>query len=330
MSPDTSFSPFLAGSLTWNGLLVALAAAAVLLCACLYAAKRGTMDYRYLLAASPFALFFGFLFARVFYVAFNDALFLNLQDKLSLTDGGYSLFGAMFGAAAAFVAYFLIRGKKRLLLPALDALSLGGALGIAIGRWGNLINEECFGEFVQDPALQRFPFSVYISAYDDYCLALFLLESLLCLLLFAALLFLSRSYLSRPGAMLYHFLAGYCGVRVLIESMRQDSMYIGFVRVSQVIAALTLIALFVVILVKKSRLSGFHCIDFGACVFFTACIGCGFWAEFYMGSDSRTNNLLLLAAVCVLLMVVLIALYASYRRARSMRMPILLQDRQEN
>lgn len=305
---------------TANGLLIAFAIAMALTFACIYAAYRRRMDYRRLLLVSPFALFFGFVFARVFYVAFNSALYLDLQEKLTFTDGGYSLLGAMFGAAAAITVFFLLRGEKHLILPALDAASLGGALGIAIGRWGNFLNEECFGDFVQTPALQRFPFAVYISSYDDYCMALFFFESLLCLLLFVALFSLSGKVLSRPGAMLFLFLSWYCGGRVIIESMRQDSMYIGFVRVSQVMAALMLIALFVVIVVRKARLFGFQAIDLCAGVFFTACICCGFWAEFYMGSDSRTGNLLILAVACVLMSTVLTLQYASYLRALRLRL----------
>lgn len=308
---------------TANGLLVAFAIAMALVFACVYAAYRRRMDHRKLLLVSPFALFFGFVFARVFYVAFNSALYLDLQEKLALTDGGYSLLGAMFGAAAAIIVFFLLRGERRLILPALDAASLGGALGIAIGRWGNFLNEECFGDFVQTPALQKFPFAVYISSYDDYCMALFFFESLLCLLLFVALFSLSGKQLSRPGAVLFLFLTWYCGGRVLIESMRQDSMYIGFVRVSQVMATLTLIALFVVIVIRKTRLLGFQAIDLCAGIFFVACVGSGFWAEFYMGSDSRTGNLLMLAAASVLMSVILTLQYASYLRAlrRRLRQP---------
>lgn len=314
-----SFSSFTDGP-TANGLLVAFAVAMALLFACIYAVHRRRIDYRRLLLVSPFALFFGFVFARVFYVAFNSALYLNLQEKLAFTDGGYSLLGAMFGVAATITVFFLLRREKHLILPALDAVSLGGALGIAIGRWGNFLNEECFGDFVQTPALQRFPFAVYVSSYDDYCMALFFFESLLCLLLFVALYALSGKVLSRPGAVLFLFLSWYCGGRVLIESMRQDSMYIGFVRVSQVMAALTLIALFVVITVRKSQRLGFHALDLCACIFFTMCISCGFWAEFYMGSDSRTGNLLILAVVCVLMITVLTLQYAAYLHALRQRL----------
>lgn len=307
-------SLFLAGGPTANGLLVSFAVAASLVFACLFAVHRRTIDHRRLFLLSPFALFFGFVFARVFYVAFNSALFLDLQEKLALTDGGYSLFGAMFGAAAATVVFFLLRGETHLILPALDAIALGGAMGIAIGRWGNLLSEECFGDFIQSPALQRFPFAIYVSAYDDYCAALFFWESLLCMLLFVFLFSLSGKALSRPGAVLFQFLTWYCCARILTESMRQDSMYIGFVRVSQVIAALTMIALFIVLTVKKVRLAGFRAADLFTSIFFAACVGCGFWAEFYMGSDSRAQNLLLLAAVCLLMGCTLTLRHASYLR----------------
>lgn len=306
--------------LTANGLLVAFACALALLAACLFAAKTRAVDWRLLLFVSPFALAFGFAGARSFYVLFNRALYRTWADVFAFTDGGYSLFGGMLGAGLAIVAVLLLRREREFLLPALDAAAFGGALGIAVGRWGNLLNQECFGDFVQSPALRHFPFAVYIDLYDDYCVSLFLPESLLCLCLFLVLL-PNRSRDVRPGSRLFWFLTWYCGARVLIESMRQDSMYIGFVRISQVIAALTLIVLFVVLLVRKARFMGFHAIDFGACVAFLAAVGTGFWAEFYMGSESRVGNLLLLAGAAAALSGILTAEYLALQHERCRRFP---------
>ncbi len=306
--------------LTANGFLVALASALALLAACLFALKTRLVDWRLLLFVSPFALAFGFLGARLFYVVFNRALYRSWKDVFAFTDGGYSLFGAMIGVGLAVTAVFLLRRERKFLLPALDAVAFGGALGIAVGRWGNLINQECYGDFLQSPALRRFPFAVYIDLYDDYCVSLFLPESLLCLFLFLALL-PTRSRNVRPGSTLFWFLTWYCGARVVTESMRQDSMYIGFVRISQVIAALTLIVLFVVLIVRKARFMGFRAVDLGACVAFLASVGTGFWAEFYMGSDSRVGNLLLLAGAALAMSGILTAEYLALQHGRRHRFP---------
>ena len=295
-----------------------LAVAVTLLFAVLYVTKRGTMDFRHLLLVSPFALFFGFICARLFYVAFNDALFLSFRDKLVLTDGGYALFGALLGAGGAIAVYFIVTQRKNLILPALDAAAVGGALGIAIGRWGNLLNEECYGAAVQNPALQGFPFSVYISAQDDYFVALFFLESLLCLLIFGALLLVSRKYQNRPGAVFCHFVFFYCGIRLVTESMRSwaESISVGPVRVCQVVAAAALIVTFAVIMRRKVRVNGFHTPDTLFVVLFTLAVGGGLGAEiasYYLGKD--TFALLIIA--CALLIFVPTLLYASYIAAEA-------------
>ena len=41
------------------------------------------------------------------------------------------------------------------------------ALGQGIGRWGNFINQEAYGYAVSNPALQFFPFAVYIEAEHE-------------------------------------------------------------------------------------------------------------------------------------------------------------------
>lgn len=316
---ESSFSPVIAGPLTYNGILVMLAVAATLLAAVIFSVKHNTMDFRHLLLVSPFALFFGFLSARIFYVAFNDALFLNFRDKLALTDGGYALFGALLGAGAAIAVYFIVTQRKNLILPALDAAAVGGALGIAIGRWGNLLNEECYGAAVQNPAFQGFPFSVYVHAQEAYFVALFFIESLLCLLIFAALLLVSRKYKDRPGAVFCHFVFLYCGIRLVTESMRSwaESISVGPVRVCQVVAAVALIVTFAVIMRQKVRIAGFVPADIAFIATFVLAVGGGLGAEiasYYLGKD--TFALLIIA--CALLIFVPTLLYASYIRTEAL------------
>lgn len=64
------------------------------------------------------------------------------------------------------------------------------ALGQAIGRWGNFVNQEAHGALVENPALQFFPVSVSIGG--EWYYATFFYESMWCLLIVAALLWAER------------------------------------------------------------------------------------------------------------------------------------------
>ena len=297
-------------AITFNGIIFAASVLLTMVAAMLYATKTNRFDTRQLVLAAPWATVSGFVFARVFYVAFNAAEYETFREKLDLLDGGYALYGAFFGVLLALAAFCL------LFLPLLDAISVGGVLGIAAGRWGNWINQECYGDVVTDARFFGFPFSVYIADYDSYCLALFWAESFFCLMIFALLLFTGRRYRGRDGAVSVHFFAFYSCIRIVLESMRGDSMFIGFVRISQVFAAATLLLLFVVFSVRLIRRAGFRWWYIPLYALYAGGLTTAFLAEFYMGSETRVRNLLLLALASVLMTAFTLFMYHRNAAAR--------------
>jgi phosphatidylglycerol:prolipoprotein diacylglycerol transferase len=140
--------------LTWHGVFTALGIAAGVFLAVVVARRLGFTDddaYSGALVAIPF----GIIGARALYVVerWNQEFSDSWVDIFRLNEGGISIYGALLGGAVGVVAYCFIR--KLSILRGLDAAVFGGALGLAIGRIGDIINGEHFADVSSLPwALQ--------------------------------------------------------------------------------------------------------------------------------------------------------------------------------
>ncbi len=297
---------------SYNGMYVSVAVVICLYCSALRIMKNKRTGLKDLFYPAPVAILLGFVFARIFYVVFNDDLYPAFSDKLVLTDGGYMLYGAFFGAILALVLYCIASHKRKLLLPLLDIISAGGALAVCVGRLGSAFYEECYGLIISNEALCRLPFAVYIPSLDQYCMAVFLYESVACFLIWLALRRIRKIYRGTVGAEIFHFAVLYAGVRTFTESLRADSVYYGFVRVSQIISVLILLALFICISVKTVKLTAFKKSYIISYLLFAVALTCGVCAEFYMGSSSYTRNYIVLLICCCVLTALNIHAYRVY------------------
>ena len=128
------------------------------------------------------------------------------------------------------------RVRKLKIFPFLDLTGIGLLLGQAIGRWGNFFNREAHGSvttcflrmgLVENGELQYFH-------------PTFLYESVWNLTGFVVLHFLSKKR-KFDGQMFLAYLAWYGAGRMVIEGLRTDSLWLGPVRVSQLLAAVTML-----------------------------------------------------------------------------------------
>lgn len=235
-------------SIRFYGVLIALG----LVLAVVYALKRRkqfgfTEDHIMdgVLCIAPFAI----ICARIYYCAFSWSDYAaNPIRLLYIWEGGIAIYGAVIGAAVGVIVYCLVR---KLNLPALlDLVSLGFLIGQAIGRWGNFMNREAFGA-VTDSFLK-------MGLYDSttgatiYVHPTFLYESLWNVVGFIALHFLSKKR-RYDGQIALGYVAWYGLGRTFIEGLRQDSLYWGTWRVSQVLAAITCFIAVAVLIVNIFR-----------------------------------------------------------------------------
>ena len=94
---------------------------------------------------------------RLGYVLFYDlSYFLHRPLQIfAVWNGGMSSHGGFLGVGIALLIF--TRRKNIPLLPLLDCLVIPAAIGLALGRIGNLINGELFGTVTALPWGMRFP-----------------------------------------------------------------------------------------------------------------------------------------------------------------------------
>ncbi len=204
---------------------------------------------------SIYAVIFSIIGARIYYVIFAwDFYKDNLLGIFQFRNGGLAIYG---GVIAAFITLFIYcRIKKQNPLLIGDTAMPGLVLGQAIGRWGNFMNREVFGEYYDGLFSMQLPVSAvrardiseniaahipeganYINVHPT-----FLYESVWNLLVFAALL-LFRRYKRFHGELCLLYLGGYGLGRFIIEGIRTDTLFIPgtTLPVSQVLALLMVV-----------------------------------------------------------------------------------------
>ena len=213
-------------------------------------AKATTIDLA--LVGVPAAL----VGARLYYVAFSwDFYKDDLWKILSVREGGMAIYGGVLAALLAGWIFSRVRKVPFASLADLAAPSL--ALGQAVGRWGNFVNQEAYGYAVTDPALCRFPIAVFIEADGRWHLATFFYESAWCFLIVAFILLMERKgRLRRPGDAFLWYLLLYGAERAVVEGLRTDSLMLGPVRVSQLLAALLALGSLTALILRARRKKG--------------------------------------------------------------------------
>ena len=185
----------------------------------------------------------GIVCARIYYVIFEwDYYSQHPSEIIAIWNGGIAIYGAVIGVLIALLVYS--RVKKLPFATLCDLAALGLLIGQCIGRWGNFVNGEAHGG---ETAL---PWGMSIDGADPVH-PTFLYESVWNLVGFIGLHFYSKKRKFR-GEIALLYVAWYGLGRAWIEGLRTDSLYLGTLRVSQVLAALSCIAA-VAVLVRQYR-----------------------------------------------------------------------------
>ena len=181
----------------------------------------------------------GIIGARLLYIVFRLPFFgmIGMERIFYLRDGGFLLYGAVLGICLAAAGY----AKRRAIdcRRLLDAMTVPGLLCIAVCRMAEGSAGEGLGNWVENEALAFFPLASP-NAYGEMQWAVFVLEAAAALFM----AFILIRWKALPGQRFERGLALYAGCQIIFESLRMDSVLkIGFVRVSQVISAVILLAL---------------------------------------------------------------------------------------
>lgn len=178
--------------------------------------------------------------ARLLYVAMRPGYYLfdvGLLHVLCVWEGGFLLWGAVFGSILA--AMYVAKREKADAAKLLDQMAAPGLCMIALCRMAEFFAGEGLGPWIESPFFMRFPFAAP-NFYGEWQMAVFLFEALSALLMLAAVLCIEVG----KGKRIFAALVFYACAQVVFESLRMDNcLRIGFVRVSQVISALVILAM---------------------------------------------------------------------------------------
>jgi prolipoprotein diacylglyceryl transferase len=229
----------------WYGILIA---SGVLIGALLALRQSRRIGFREedLIDLLIFAIPAAIIGARVYYVIFNlDFYKNNLKEIINIRGGGLAIHGGVI--AAVIVGIIFCRVRKVDFWQIADITAPSIILGQAIGRWGNFVNQEAYGRET------TLPWGMEIN--NQIVHPTFLYESLWNFLIFIFLIWYRNNRRKMDGEIFAFYIVLYSIGRFFIEGLRTDSLYIGEIRVAQLISVI-LIALGVGIygyLLKKNR-----------------------------------------------------------------------------
>ena len=232
----------------WYGVIIGLGFTLALIFA-LKNLKRFGIEQNGFIDCVLVGLICGILGARLYYVAFRwDYYSQNLGELFSIHNGGLAIYGGVIGA---LLGGCIVARVKKLPIPAvLDITMMGFLIGQGLGRWGNFFNQEAFGTETDLPWRMVSENTGGVGVHP--C---FLYESLWCLLGFVLLYLFSLKYRKFDGQIFLMYLVWYGAERMIVEGLRTDSLYTPFLglRVSQILAAVTVVVGVVLLIVFRNR-----------------------------------------------------------------------------
>lgn len=233
--------------ITWYGVIITLGIILAVVCV-LYRRKQEGISTDDILDYAIFSIFSAIIGARAYYVltTLDTGNYKSFYDVIAIWEGGLAIYGGLIGGILAILIVSCV--KKIDCRKILDMAAPGVLLGQAIGRWGNFVNAEAYGtlkEFdflghvVQTPNAADLPWVMGIQSTATsaplYVHPTFLYESLWTLMGFI-LLSLYYKHKKFNGQIVLMYAVWYGLGRMFIEGFRTDSLYVGNVRISQLLA----------------------------------------------------------------------------------------------
>ena len=240
----------------WYGIFIA---SAVMLAVYLSAneAQRRRIDpeniYDIILYALPVAI----VSARAYYVIFQWSYYQNHLDQIiAIWDGGIAIYGALIGAG--IVIYFFCRSRQLSVWTILDIIAPTVIMSQAIGRWGNFMNQEAFGQITSLSFLERLHLPAFVVhqmlIQGFYRQPTFLYESVWDCLGFVLLMSLRHTpRLFKQGEVFLSYVMWYSFGRFFTEGMRTDSLMLGNIRFSQWLSVVLFVGAISWLIIRRTR-----------------------------------------------------------------------------
>lgn len=219
----------------------------------LYRSSYEGISHDDILDYTIFTIIPGIIGARAYYVIMDGIEnYPTFIDMIAIWNGGLAIYGGLIAGAVS--VFIVSRVKKIKFTKVADLISPGVMIAQAIGRWGNFCNAEAYGTETTLPWRMGINHGIFGT---EYVHPTFLYESLWNVLGFILInIFYKKKKFD--GEIFLSYITWYGFGRMFIEGLRTDSLMLGQVRVSQLLAALcftvgmTLIIIFHVRAVKKN------------------------------------------------------------------------------
>ncbi len=224
-------------SIAYYGIIIALGMLAGILLAAHMAKKTGQDPDTYW-DVSIWLIIFSVIGARIYYVIFSWDMYKDdLTQIFNLRAGGLAIYGGVIAGVITLIIY--CKRKKKHFLDLFDTASYGLVLGQIIGRWGNFMNREVFGQYTDSLFAMRIPTEMVRSSDISASIAAhmtegtnyiqvhptFLYESVWNLAVLVLMLLYCKHRKFRGEVGLLYF-GGYGLGRALIEYIRTDQLYL--------------------------------------------------------------------------------------------------------
>ena len=237
----------------------------------------------------PLATVLSIVLARLVHWYCRPEVYQGLETALTdYSSGSFALLGVFAGCLIAALVVRLL-GISDSAPAMLDAMSIAGGAGIAVGRLASFFDTTDRGPLLQ--TLRELPWAYptvnIISGDTEYRLAVFLIQAMIAgglfLILGAMALLFGRKL--RDGTCCLLFLLFYSASQIVLDSCRYDHLAFrsnGFVSVIQVVSALALVFAVTVFSLRLIRRRGMKlwCISFW--VLIAAALGCAGYMEYYV------------------------------------------------
>lgn len=213
--------------------------------------KRLSIKEDFIFNVGFWAIIFGFVGARLYYVAFNWNIYENdILSIFKIWEGGLAIHGGLIFAILTIIIY--CKRYNFRIFRILDIAVPSILLSQSIGRWGNFFNSEAYGATTTLAKLNelKIPQFVIDGMYinNNYYHPTFFYESIFCFVGFIIASILKKMKLLKMTQLSAFYLIWYGVGRFFIESLRTDSLMFNGLKVAQV-ASIAMIIIGVLIMV---------------------------------------------------------------------------------
>lgn len=254
-------------SVAWYGVLITIGMI-LAICIAFKCAKFEKIKSDDIIDLALFAIIFGVLGSRLYYVIFTwnefdylvtsgsflSNLWNTFVNVIAIWNGGLAIYGGVIGGILVAVVFSKV--KKIKFTKIIDILAPCVMVGQIIGRWGNFVNMEAYGGETALPWRMGLLFGDAATGQwfsEQYVHPTFFYES--CWNLIGLIIILSlykKKKFDGQSAAMYFIWYGFG--RMIVEGLRTDSLYIGSIRVSQLVGLISVIVgvlMFVFLIQKK-------------------------------------------------------------------------------